>query len=326
LNNYYIYIYLDPRKSGKYLYGEYEFEYKPFYIGKGKNRRYLDKCGRNPIFKNKINKIKKSELEPIIIKLYENLNEKESFEKEIELIEKFGRIELGTGPLVNMTIGGDGKSGNIVSEETKKKIRKDFSDIKKEFERRNYILLSEEKDYKNAFTKLKYICNEGHECFISWSNFQRGCGCSVCDNEKQKKIFYDIKQEFERRKYKLLTEEKDYKDNDTKLKYICPKGHEGYISWNSFQQGRGCPIEGKKSGSKKLRKNFQEIKKEFERRNYILLTEEKDYENIYTKLNYICPKGHEGSICWNNFQQGRCCPICGKKHLKHINIKLGETT
>ena len=251
-NNYYIYIYLDPRKSGRYCYENICFSFEPFYVGKGKKDRWKEiKWGRNKYFKNKINKIKKSGLEPIVIKLYENLNEKESLKKEIEYINEIRKENFEI--LLNMTDGGDGISGYKFSEEQLKKQRKNFQEIKKEFERRGYILLTEEKDYKNNKTKLKYICQEGHENYIVWSSFQQGCCCPTCEDEKNKKDFSDIKKEFERRGYKLLSKENKYKNSITKLEYICPKGHNGFVIWNSFQQNHGCFICGRELVSEKLR-------------------------------------------------------------------------
>jgi hypothetical protein len=112
--NFYIYVYLDPRKPGHYEYGDYCFLYEPFYIEKGKGRRYKS-IKRSIYFKHIINKIEMSKLNPIINKLYENLLEIESFELEKKLIKLIGRKNLGKGPLINFTNGGEGMSGWICS-------------------------------------------------------------------------------------------------------------------------------------------------------------------------------------------------------------------
>jgi hypothetical protein len=38
-NIYYVYVYLDPRKFGVFEYGSLKFDYEPFYVGKGTNKR-----------------------------------------------------------------------------------------------------------------------------------------------------------------------------------------------------------------------------------------------------------------------------------------------
>jgi hypothetical protein len=42
LKRYYVYIYLDPRKKGFYKYGKLNFQFQPFYIGKGNGNRMYD--------------------------------------------------------------------------------------------------------------------------------------------------------------------------------------------------------------------------------------------------------------------------------------------
>jgi len=127
---FYVYVYLDPRKNGEYKYKDHEFDYEPFYVGKGKNDQCLYHLTEstfnfnkgNQLKLNKIRKIKKETGEnPIIVKIKENLLESESFDLETELIKKIGRIDLGTGPLTNLTDGGEGLSGYIFTEETIKK-------------------------------------------------------------------------------------------------------------------------------------------------------------------------------------------------------------
>lgn len=114
--NYYVYVYLDTRYKGNYKYGNYEFEYRPFYIGKGKEKRYLMHLRESYNLKRhnyKLNIIRAIRNQtcknPIILKIKENLSSNESIELEKKLIKLIGRHDLKDGPLVNLTDGGDGQ-------------------------------------------------------------------------------------------------------------------------------------------------------------------------------------------------------------------------
>ena len=110
---YYVYAYLNPDIIGKFVYDEFIFGYEPFYIGKGKGKRcYLGlNDNKNKIKKSIIEKIYSVKKEPIIIKIKSGISEEESFNLEISLIEKIGRIIENRGPLTNITVGGEGTSG-----------------------------------------------------------------------------------------------------------------------------------------------------------------------------------------------------------------------
>lgn len=117
---YYVYVLLDSSKPGSYQYDKFIFDYEPFYIGKGKGYRIKNtiKDVRDDSFKSKkIRKLLSLNIEIISLKLYEDLTEKDAFEKEIYMIDKIGRINLNKGPLVNTTNGGEGSSGFVYTEE-----------------------------------------------------------------------------------------------------------------------------------------------------------------------------------------------------------------
>jgi len=124
MKKYYVYAFLDKSKPGDFNYGDLNFDYEPFYIGKGTGDRIttslLDR--ESPFKVNKIKKIKKSGGEILKIKLFENLENDVALEKEIEVIKKIGRRDLKVGPLVNQTDGGDGRLTSPHSDETKRKI------------------------------------------------------------------------------------------------------------------------------------------------------------------------------------------------------------
>jgi hypothetical protein len=128
-NNYYVYVFLDPRKPGKYKYAECEFTHEPFYIGKGKDYRdkkhlyhYIKNENDQTLKYRKMRKILKEGHDPIIKRIYDGLDEKTSFILEEQLIKDIGRIDKKNGPLANHTNGGEGCSGRKLSEQTKNKI------------------------------------------------------------------------------------------------------------------------------------------------------------------------------------------------------------
>lgn len=113
---YYIYVYLDTRKKGSYSYGDFHFEYEPFYVGKGVNDRYLthlriangSRKGKNNLVLTKIKSILNDGFEPKIIKLIEGLTRDNYNSYEISTIKLIGKYIDGLGPLLNTTDGGDG--------------------------------------------------------------------------------------------------------------------------------------------------------------------------------------------------------------------------
>jgi hypothetical protein len=114
---YYVYIYLNPLKPGYYNYGNFHFDFEPFYVGKGKGNRYLihlneaERKNTKKLNRHKINTIKniiKSNNSPLISLLNLNITDYESQELEKYYIKTIGRADLGLGPLTNLTDGGDG--------------------------------------------------------------------------------------------------------------------------------------------------------------------------------------------------------------------------
>ncbi len=102
---FYVYVWLDPRKPGPFYYGHWKFEYEPYYVGKGKNKRAWNHIG-NKHAANKTNKILKEGLERIVVLKRSFLTENEALELEVRLISKIGRKDLKTGPLTNWHTSG----------------------------------------------------------------------------------------------------------------------------------------------------------------------------------------------------------------------------
>lgn len=124
-----VYVLLDPRKYGIFIYGEYKFEYEPFYVGKGFLTR--PKAHFEPrLLKEKTRKsskikavIKTTGQNPPYLILKTGITDQEACRSEVLLIKQIGRLDCKTGPLVNGTDGGTG-GVKIPSKETRIKLSK----------------------------------------------------------------------------------------------------------------------------------------------------------------------------------------------------------
>lgn len=85
----------------------------PYYIGKGQGQRAYCKhrCGAP----------RPTDLSFIVF-VQKGLTEEEAFDLEKYCIALYGRVDLGTGILHNLTDGGEGRSGFTVSEDVRRRI------------------------------------------------------------------------------------------------------------------------------------------------------------------------------------------------------------
>ena len=91
---------------------------EPFYIGIAKtDRRLISKQNRNKHWHNIVNKCG-YEAEILI----DDLTWDEACKKEIEFIALYGRIDMGTGSLVNLTDGGEGATNVKLSDQSRIKM------------------------------------------------------------------------------------------------------------------------------------------------------------------------------------------------------------
>jgi len=123
-DEFYSYVYFNPqRKTPQFPNGT------PFYVGKGQHKRAFDHlntdhrdAAANNYKRNTIRKLQRNGLNPTITCAWYGTDEQYAYRVEKLLIAMWGRADLGKGPLTNLTDGGEGDSGRIVSDETRRKM------------------------------------------------------------------------------------------------------------------------------------------------------------------------------------------------------------
>lgn len=119
LLKFYVYVYRDARPGKRGV---------PIYVGKGAGDRAYEQLrarrNGNGMLRIIIRKHRDLSLEPRVKIVARFATEIEALTYEISLIAKYGRRNIGTGTLCNLTDGGEGVSGRIVSAKMRRAIAK----------------------------------------------------------------------------------------------------------------------------------------------------------------------------------------------------------
>ncbi len=107
-------------------------------------------------------------------------------------------------------------------------------------------------DYINDRTKIKHKCSKGHVYFQTPSSHLQGQGCTICKGS-MKKTSEEYLKECKDKGLDLPIE--GYKNNKTKIKHKCSKGHI-YYQTPDMHIGRGlngCPVCNESHGERYIR-------------------------------------------------------------------------
>lgn len=158
MNNFYVYVHR--RLSDN----------KPFYVGKGKDKRAYAENGRNDYWNATKNK------HGLVVEIvFDNLTENEAFQCEVDTILEFRYFGY---PLTNLTDGGDGTSGYKVTDSAKKVKSEQRSD------KTEYTFISKNGTIKKC-TRMELIKSElldrvtFSQLFQKKLNLQQSCGWGI---------------------------------------------------------------------------------------------------------------------------------------------------
>ena len=130
--------------------------------------------------------------------------------------------------------------------------RNSYEYVKKTIEDAGFILL--EKTYVNNITKMLLVCKKGHIWDVTFSAFlsAHGLKCPHCNKElKNKQSIKDL-QDYASIYGYYVYDQQDIQTRKSKFRMLCPNGHECFISYDKFKQGRRCKYCKNSRGENKI--------------------------------------------------------------------------
>lgn len=194
---------------------------------------------------------------------------------------------------------------------------------------KGYILNKIERIEKSKI-RIYIQCDKEHKYDTNFDTFQNGGRCAICSG---KKLTYEMIKTYingqEGSQCKLLTTEQEFEEekinqnktnNTVKLRIECKCGNKFKTDYSTFtgKNKRQCDECGKGVPVNKIK--FDYIKDFIKQCDCKLLTEEKDYVDINTKIKIQCHCGNKFNTTFVIFKnkKNKQCNECSKKLLAKL--------
>jgi predicted Zn-ribbon and HTH transcriptional regulator len=127
----------------------------------------------------------------------------------------------------------------------------------------------------------------------------------------RKLTYEDVKEFYKAQGCELL--EDNYLNNSAVMGFLCHCGEIGKSCFKYFKKVKQCRKCGFEETGAKLRKSYEQVKKEFEDGGCVLL--ESEYKNARTKMKYECECGNTSKITFSLFKRGSRCADCKSRKI-----------
>ena len=200
-----------------------------------------------------------------------------------------------------------------------RKLSYDF--VKAEFERRGWTLLEE--SYTGKDVQMKCICPNGHEVTKSYDCLRQGSGCRICGMEntragrrhKPENVYANLRSHG----YEPLSE---YEGCKSKMNCLCPKGHNIWLTYDNFMQGKRCDKCAHIANADSHRFTIDQVRDIFSAGGCTLLSE--TYTGCHQSLECVCSCGRTSKIMLMDFKAGKRCSICGRAKMTKTLSAAGK--